>query len=129
MEIFGHDADHGVGCAVQRDSASDFLRIGVEAVVPEAVAEDRNVATASLFFFRAECTTHDGLGFERLKEIGTDPCAENSCWTILAGEIEICGRPRGEIFESGVLFAPIVEIRSGGGPLPALLGVNFPKDC
>ena len=128
MEIFRHNADDGVGFAVESDCFADFIAVAVEAVVPKAVAEDYYVSVAGLFFFGAECAAHDRLGFESFEKIGADTRAENSFGAIFAGEVEIRGGPGGKIVENGVLGAPVVEIWGACGVFPALFGVNLPED-
>ena len=95
MKIVGHHADDGVGVSIQSDGLPKFAGISVEAVVPEAVAQNGDLAAAGLIFLRAERASHDRLGAQRLKEIGTHTSAQNSFRSIFSGEIEVCGAPCG----------------------------------
>lgn len=60
-----HDADDAIGLAAQAQVAADDVRIGVEAVAPERVAQHRDAVVADGSFVVAERAAERGADAER----------------------------------------------------------------
>ena len=52
LEIARHHADHGVRLAVEKDLASQYVRIAVEAALPHAIAQHRHLLVFLIFLLR-----------------------------------------------------------------------------
>ena len=70
LERRRHDADHRVGAPVQRDLASDDVRIAAEPARPQAVAEHRDAVAARLVLMGKERPPQEGLHAEGPEEVG-----------------------------------------------------------
>ena len=71
-EVGGQHADDLVGLAVDADRAADDARVGPEAVLPVAIADDQDVVVAEGLFVGAEAAAERRSGTERGKEVGRD---------------------------------------------------------
>src|SRR5947209_6934157 len=65
-----HDADDGVGEAIEVDGTADGVWISAEALEPEAVAEDGFEFVAGLFFFGGEGAADERRSTESGEETG-----------------------------------------------------------
>src|SRR5580658_9740715 len=71
LETARHDAEDGVGFAVENNRFADYAGIAVEAVEPQCVADDGE-RLARVFFLRGKDAAENGLNAERGKNAGCE---------------------------------------------------------
>lgn len=95
LEAWGHDADNGVGRAVERDGLSDDGGIAAEAVAPETVAEDDDGGGAGVVFLFIEDPAEEGLDAEQGEHVS------GALHAIEADRLAIAGKGVGPAAEGG----------------------------
>src|ERR1700744_3600162 len=68
IEGRGKHTDDGVGTAIERDGATDYAGVGVEAATPQTFGDDDDIM-AGLIFHRQKRAAEDGLHAEQREEI------------------------------------------------------------
>src|SRR5262245_66636055 len=84
-----HDADNRIRITVERDVASERIRVGAETSLPQAMAQNHDAWRSGAVFFRRKCATKSGLGACHLKEIGREPIADQQFRLAHYGKVEL----------------------------------------
>src|ERR1700687_4120232 len=63
-----HDAHYGERLCFQRDFPAENIRVGMEAALPQAIAEDDLAVIAGQFVFDFELAPQCGIQSEQMKE-------------------------------------------------------------
>src|SRR5690348_3359818 len=87
-EIFGKHSDHSKRFAVERELAAENTRIGAEATLPRAIADDDDRLRAGLIFTGKECSSALRRDMkDSTEEISGDKSANHTIRVLLAGEV------------------------------------------
>jgi hypothetical protein len=87
VEAPRHDTDDGVGFAIKRDGTSQYARVAVETVQPQAIADDCEQLVPSLLLWR-ENSTEGGLHTKRGEHAGGEARGVNLLGSVAAREFK-----------------------------------------
>src|SRR5262245_12983522 len=97
-----HDADNRIRITVERDAASERIRVAAETTLPQAMAQNHDAWRPGAVFFRRKCATEGGLDTCHLKEIGREAIADQQFRLAHSGQVVLrVGRGR-EVFKHRV---------------------------
>src|SRR6266480_3582224 len=91
LESRGHDANHGVRTPVERDGASDHIRIRAEMFFPKIIIDDHLEPAgpaAALFVVADEGAAHLWLDAEDVEKLRADFCAKDAGGAFFTGQCE-----------------------------------------
>src|ERR1041385_125460 len=78
MEIFRHHSNHGIALAVQQNGLATEIRITVEPLMPEPIADDRDLPVSRLVFFPPEISADGRSNLQCAEKFRTYSGSRNS---------------------------------------------------
>ena len=109
-----HDADHGVRPPIERDGASDYIRIAAEMFFPEVVTDNNLEAAlpaAALFIVPDKRAPQFWFDAENVEKFPTDLYAMDTGGSFFTGQRERAVSIDGAAREGAVLVPEIEEVR------------------
>src|SRR6266498_5464459 len=98
-----HDADNRMRDTVERDAASERIRVGAETPMPQAMAQNHDAWRHGAVFFRRKPTTKNGLHTCHLKEIGSEAIADKQFRLAHSGQVLLSVVRGRQVFKHRVL--------------------------
>ena len=117
-EGFSDDAEDGVGLVAERERGADNVGVAAELALPEAVADDDEVAAVGGILLRREGAAEDDGRAEEaevgFRDVDAVDLLRDGAGEVEAGTAEVVG---GDVLEDFGLFAPEIELgRGSAGP-------------
>src|SRR5262245_27617751 len=98
---------------VERNRAANDVRIGIEAALPQAVADDGDALAARAVFNCENVASERELRAESGKEVRGDHAALHPLRLTRAGQRRFLDVITGDTLEPPALLAPFEEVRAG----------------
>ena len=112
IETLGHDADHAVRRAVEREGTGEHGGVSVQPGTPEGIAEDHNLRSLRSLFGFEEGTAEPGPGAEDGEEGGRSLSGVELFGAVSARPVDGEGVEGGGLAEDAFVFAQPVVIRA-----------------
>src|SRR5262249_20364334 len=106
----GHHADDREVEIIESDVSSDHSRIGVEAVAPQAVADDHD-ERVRFVLFRAKASSQTRRDAEQREQIRRDYRSVQAHWLIAARKREVALTESRQPLKTFALCAPVHKVR------------------